>query len=221
MAKNLDRETRLKILLDQLDRARAAVAHHQDARRRTMNYGTAVMLVLLVLAYTNWVFNDVLCLSMAAFSLPFVAIYLVAQYGYLTHLMFLGRAYAAGLESKINTDAEETLLVAESLEAAHFGPVGDPHVLGISWANLTGMCSATTLHYLVICLVMFVGGSLRSGYIFRKELAPVEKLADVYFPLLTLWAVINVVYLVWYFMGDQHEKKLIARIRKEYQPKSE
>ncbi|KPL09269.1 hypothetical protein AMJ85_06915 [candidate division BRC1 bacterium SM23_51] len=216
MAKDLNRETRLEILLDQLEQAHAEVAHYRDARARAMNCGALIMLVLLLLAYTKWV-------PMAALCLPFVAIYVVAQYGYLTHLMFLGRAYAASLESRINSEAGETLVLAELLESTHFGQVGEPHILGIGSTNLTGICSATTLHYLIICLVMFVAGAVRTNYVFSPEsgLRPVGKLADVYFPLLTLWAVINVVYLLWYFMAGQDEKKLTAKISKEYQPKNE
>ena len=214
MAGDLNQETRLKILLEQLDRARATLARYQNARRRSMNIGALVLLALLLLAYSPSV-------PMAALCLPFVVIYMVAQYGYLTHLLFLGRAHAAGLESKINAEAGETLVATESLESAHSGPLGEPHILGISLGNLTGICSATTLHYLIICLVIFVGGALRSRYILSEELAPVEKLADVYFPLLILWSVINVVYLLWYFIAGRSESNLMARIRKEYQPKGE
>jgi len=215
MATGHSQETRMRILFEQLNRAYAALAHHRRARMRSMSWGSTLMLILLLLGFTKW-------MVMAALALPFVAIYLVVQYGCLTHLITYHRAVVAELESKINHELGETLLVGASLEAKLCGPVGQSHFLGLSAGNLTCLFSIATIHYLVICLLMFLAGALRTQYVLKHpELRPVDRFGDIYAPFLLLWALANILYLIWYYVKGEQEKDLLAAIRKECQPKSE
>lgn len=223
MAKDEKRERQLEILLDELEGARALVEHHQDARVRCMRWGSLLMLGLLLLGYTTWTPAGVaiaVC-PMASLALPFVAIYLLVQYGFHTHYIIRGRAYASGLEESINAELGESLLIAEALESKISGPLGKPHFLGISAGNFTGMVSAATIHYLIICFVMFVAGWMHTeNFIFKNQaINPVGRLAESYSTFLVLWTVINVVYLLYNFLTNSEEKTLIAAVRQEYQPK--
>jgi len=207
-------ETRMTILLGQLDQARAALGDYRRLLGRTMCWGAFIMLGLLLLGYTKWV-------PMAALALPFVAVFLVMQYGHLKYLVIYGRAHVAELEHRINTELGETLLVSEAVESKR-SPLGEPHFFGITAGNITNIFSVMKIHYLVICMVMFVAGVLRTQFILKQaDLRPVEKFGDLYIPLLFIWALANVVYLIWFFQKSEDEKNLVATIRKLYQPKDE
>lgn len=209
MATELSGESRVGLLLDQLAEARARVEEYEDARLRLMNRGGLLMLGLLLLAYTKW-------LTMSALVLPFVVIYLVVQFGYLTHCLACSRAVAEELEGRIRDEAGEAVLPAAVIEQKRVGPLGESHFLGLSSRNLTGMFGATTLHFLILCFLVFLGGYLRSRFVLSvPELRPVERLADVYGPLLVLWTVVNVGYLIWFFSVGGKEKLILAAIRKD------
>jgi len=214
MGNEHSQETRMRVLIEQLNRAHGALANYRQARMRSMAWGSTLMLVLLMLGYSKWA-------PMAALALPFVAVFLVVHYGYLTHLVTFSRAFVGELENKINKELGETVLISESLEAKHSGFLGESHFLGVSGSNFTGIFSVTTVHYLILCLLMFLAGALHTQYLFEQELMPVGRLGNVYSPFLLLWALANILYLIWYFVKGEQEKGLIAAIRKEYQQKSE
>jgi hypothetical protein len=215
MATEHHSELRTRILLDQLNQARGALGHSRRMLARSMSWGSICLLILLVLGYTKW-------LPMAALALPFAVIFLVVQYAYYTHLVTYGRACVAELENKINTDLGETLLISESLEAKKSGPLGAAHFLGITGSNLTSLFNIMPLHYLILCVALFIAGVLRTQFILKQpELRPVERFGDLYAPLLLIWALIHIIYLIWYFVQGEEERNLLAAIRKQYQPKSE
>lgn len=209
MAKTQDSQTRLEILVDELDRAREAAGDREDSRVRFVNRGCVGMLVLLILGYRT-------DFTMAALALPFVAVYIVVHYGYLTHLVARNRLYAAGLESKLNREFGQDALVAETLESEQSGHPEAPNFLGITPANVSGIYSASTIHFLVISTAFYFAGAFRTGYILGQEqLRPVGALGDVYFHLLVLWTAINLAYLVWYFVISDHLKKTAASVREK------
>ena len=212
------KEARIDVLADELDRVRACIAEHEATRFRVMNWGALVMLVLLIFAYTPMSL-DRLSFSMAALALPFVAIYLLMQYAYMTNLTMYERTHASGLESRINAECGEDLLITEFLATAHVTPTGKAGFLGIGAGNIRNMFSATTVHFLVVCLAMFLGGLLRSNFLLQRELAPVEKLGQVYVPLLFLWAIINVGYLVWYFLTADHQRAVQTAVSSRLEKK--
>jgi hypothetical protein len=211
----MDQETRLDVFLEELGLAREATAAAQAARLRFMHGALLLMLALFLVGWTA-------ALPMAALALPFMAIYVVIQYAFITHSIQYLRAHAAGLESRVNSEAGENLLVRETLAARTVGPLGRVHFLGISGENYQSIFSVTTIHWCVLCLLFFVAGCMRTRYIISNpELSPVQRLGEIYFPLLFLWLLLNALYLVYYYKFTDHEQKLIAAIRKEYQPKGE
>jgi hypothetical protein len=214
MTKEQLHEKRIQILLGQLDQARQALGYYRRLLGRSMNWGALLMLALLIFGYTRW-------LPMAALALPFVVVFLVMQFGNLKYLVSYGRAHVGELENRINAELGETLLISEAIESKR-SPLGEPHFLGITSYNMTNIFSLTKIHYLIICLLMFAAGVLRTQFILKQsELRPVEKFGDLYVPLLFIWSLANVLYLIWFFLKSEDEKKLVATIHREYQPKGE
>jgi len=214
MAAEQKHEMRLKILAEQADRARAALFFAGRARIRSIYLGSLTMVVLLLLGYTRY-------LPMAAMALPFAAVFLVVLQGYFSHRVNFARTCVAELEAKINADLGETLLITEALESKDLGPLGESHFLGICPSNLRGIFSILSIHYLVIGLGMFIAGLFRTHYILSQpDLRPVERFGDIYAPVLFIWAVANILYLIWFSWGEA-EKGVIAAIRKQFQPKGE
>ena len=211
MPANQKKIEKVQLMVEEVGWLRSDLARLQAARLRTLNGGGVLMLVLLILGYTKWV-------PMCALALPFVVIYLIVQYAYLTHRILLRRAHIGALESKINSETGEVLLIGESLDSKESGALGEPHFIGISGISKIG--NAVALHFLVLCGIVFLAGALRTSFILAEpELRPVARLADAYFPLLILWSVINIVYLLWHCLTSGEDKDLGAIIRKQFQPK--
>jgi hypothetical protein len=207
-------DTRMTVLLSELYQARGALDSYRQLLGRSVGWGALLMLALLLLGYTKW-------LPMAALALPFVVVFLVVQYGHLKYLVIYGRAHVAELENKINSEVGETLLISESVESKR-SPLGEPHFLGITTGNMANIFSVMKIHYLIVCLMMFIAGVLRTLFILKQpDLRPVEKFGDLYIPLLFIWALANVIYLIWFFQKGEDERNLIAAIRKAYQSKAE
>ncbi len=214
MADQVKREMRMDILLDQVDRLHEVLAIRQQARMRSMGWGAATMLVLLVLGYTR-------SYPIAALALPFAVVFLMVQYAYYTHLVMYARTVLSEAEARVNSELGEPLLQSEALEARESGPLGESHLLGLSPGNIGNLSGFVTLHYLFLSAIVFLAGMFRSQYILGEpDLSPVKRLGEVYTPVLFIWTVINILYVVWFSWGER-EKGFIAAIRKQLQSKSE
>ncbi len=214
MADQGTREMRINILLDQAGRVHEALAARQQARMRSMAWGAATMLVLLVLGYTR-------SYPIAALALPFAVVFLMVQYAYHTHLVMYARTVLSEVEARVNSELGETLLQSEAIEAKESGPLGESHLLGLSPNNIGNLSGFVTLHYLFLGVVVFLAGMFRSQYILGEpDLSPVKRLGEVYTPVLFLWTLINVLYVVWFSWGER-EKGFIAAVRKQLQSRSE
>jgi len=207
-----DRETRLQILLEELDATREHIAGYGAARARLMNGSALVMITLFLLGYTAW-------LPMAILLLPFAALYAVVHLAVLTACSRFARAHAAGLEERINIEAGGPLLFDQALASRTLGPTGRSSFFGITAENITSILSWSTLHFLAISAALYLAGFLRARYLLADEVdtLPVGTLADVYVPVLALWTLINLGYLIWYFLVANPEKSLAEAIRKHYQ----
>ena len=175
--------------------------------------GGLLMLVSIVLAYTSW-------FPMAAVALPFVVLFLLMHHAYLTYRTICGRAAVADLEAKINTEIGEALLVSELFESKTSCSLEESHFLGITASNFKNIFSVMRIHYLVVCLIVFLAGLSRGTHVLKLSGSPFGMLRSLYVPLIFLWTLINIALLVTCSRGGG-EKSLIAMIRKYFQPKGD
>ncbi|MBM3333750.1 hypothetical protein FJY63_03730 [Candidatus Sumerlaeota bacterium] len=214
MAGSQSSETKAAALLQALDDARRNLAHGKRLLERSMRGGGLLMLALIVLAYTSWV-------PMAAVVLPFVVLFLLMHHAHLVYHVICGRAAVADLEAKVNTEIGEALLVSESFESKISCGLEEPHFLGITASNIKNIFSAMEIHYLAVCLIVFLAGLSRGTHVVKLPGMPFGMLRTIYVPLIFLWTLANVVFLVLYSRGGGVEKSLIVMIRKYFQPKGD
>jgi hypothetical protein len=187
----------------QLERMRAMQYKYSELFYQLIILGL-VMLVLMAAASMTETLRGVVLL------IPFFIIYLGVQSAYFLTYVVRARIYATALEQRINQLLETDALIAHRQEAASLFPLDGPQFAGV-----TPRLRQTFLGFLTIHLWLLgaaaIGLSLYRARQLYEDLMQQFPPVCYYFIALGAWALLHLVYLVWYF-GTRHYERRIMQI---------
>lgn len=194
----------LRILEAQLARMRAMVYRYYELFFRFTGAGLVASGVLFVAAF--WPPTQA-----SALLLPFVILYVGFHAAYLFSYVIFARTYAEALERRINDELGQELLVAHRLEEVYFGAPGDPRLVAGSLRRPLSMIAAETWHFVVMGAALFAV----STFLANATVARIgEPWSTWFLPVVIGWALVNGVYLAWYF-GANRDQRAIQRVLEE------
>lgn len=205
---NLLIETRMQVLHAQLERMRAMLYKYSELFYQLVVLAI-VMLILLTMASLTESFRAVVLL------IPFFIIYVGVQSAYfLTYLVF-ARVYSTGIEKRINRLLQDDILIAHRIEAEYLFPLQRPQFAGVPLRSDQTFIGFITLHFWIIGGAAILLAAYRAQQILpalAREFPPVE----YYFAALIAWAILHLVFLVWYFGTRSYEKRIMRIVSDAY-----
>lgn len=197
----------LRILEAQLGRMRAMLYRYYELFYRFIGAGLVAVGALFIGAF--WTPTQA-----AALLLPFAILYVGFHAGSLFSYVIFARTHAAALERRINRELGAELLVAHRLEEAYFGAPGDPRLVAASLRRPLTMLAAETWHFTVAGAALFAVSALLGDAVASRLGSP---WADLYLPVVIGWALLNGVYLAWYFIGRRDQRAIEAILADAYE----
>ena len=201
-----------RILYDALTR--------QLERMRSMHYGYYAQffsaihiftaLILAQIALSLWAPMRALILA-----LPFFVIYAGSFCAYLISYNLFARVYADALEKRINRMLGQDVLVAHRMEDIYIYSAASPKFVGIDLNAPATAISGITISYLIAGAVLVVIGAYRAVQLL-PGLTLAFPLLKVYWPLLIVWGLLHLAYLLWYFLSASHQKRIKAIVDTAY-----
>jgi hypothetical protein len=185
----------------QLERMRAMHYRYSDLFYQFITLGV-IMLVLMAAASMTETLRAVVTL------IPFFIIYVGVQSAYFLTYVIWARIYATGIEQRINGLLETDALIAHRQEAAYLFPLDGPQFAGISLGLRQPFIGFITIHFWLLGAAA-IGLSLYRTWQLYEELMAVFPPACYYFIALGAWALLHLVYLVWYFGTRHHERRIM------------
>jgi hypothetical protein len=196
-----DRESQLRILHNQLERMRAM---HYKYSELFYNLITLTFVALIIMAAAS--FTDTLRATVLL--IPFFTIWTGLQSAYYLSYTIFARVYATGIEKAINRLHGIDLLVAHRIEAEYLFPLRGGQFAGVPLRLAQTLIGFLTLHFWLLGACV-IGLSAYRAWQLLPELAQEFPPVRFYFVALTLWSVIHLIYLVWYFGTRRYEHAII------------
>jgi hypothetical protein len=187
----------------QLERMRAMQYKYSELFYQLIILGIT-MLVLLAAASLTETLRAVVLL------IPFFIIYLGVQSAYFLTYVIWARIYAAGLEQRINRLLETDALIAHRQEAAYLFPLDGPQFAGVTPRLRQTFIGLITIHCWLLGAAA-IGLSLYRAWQLYEDLMQQFPPVCYYFIALGAWALLHLVFLVWYF-GTRHYERRIMQI---------
>lgn len=193
--------TELALLNDQLVRMRGMLYGYSALFFARIRDWAMVTLALLVIGSTD------VAPAAVAF-VPFLVPFAFLETGYLFFYTVFARRYAERLERRINNLLGDEVLIAHRLEAAYFYPPDAPKVAALSFGNLAGFVSASTIGYTVGAGLLWI-----AGFTGLLEFADgLTGLAPFLVPAALVWTAAIAGYLVWTFLTRHDERRLMREL---------
>lgn len=192
-----DREARMRILHNQLERMRAM---HYKYSELFYNLITLAFVMLILMAAAS--FTDTL--RAVALLIPFFTIWVGLQSAYYLSYTVFARVYATGIEKTINRLSETDLLIAHRIEAEYLFPLRGGQFAGVPLRFAQTLIGFLTLHFWLLSAGI-IGLSAYRAWQLLPELAQEFPPVRFYFVALAAWALAHLVYLVWYFGTRRYE----------------
>jgi len=193
--------TELALLAGQLARMRAMLYGYSALFFARIRDWAVVTIALLVIGSTN--------VAPAAIAfVPFLVPFAFLETGYLFFYTVFARRYAERLERRINGHFGDDVLIAHRLEAAYFYPPDGPKVAALSFGNLAGFVSASTIGYTVGAGLLWIAGF--AGLVAFAD--GQTGLAPLLVPAALVWAAAIAGYLVWTFLTRHDERRLMHEL---------
>lgn len=202
------RTERLTVLQAQLDRVRSMLFQYYRLFFNFTGAGLVAVGALFIGAF--WPPTQV-----AALLLPIVILYIGFHASYLFSYVIFARTFAAALERRINRELGSETLVAHRLEAVYFGAPDDPRLVAGSLRRPLTMIAAETWHFTIVGAALFVVSAFMAHATIQRVGDP---WATWYVPVLVGWAVLNGVYLAWYFIGRRDQRAIETILAEAYEP---
>jgi hypothetical protein len=194
--------------------------HAQLERMRAMHYKYSDLFYQLI------VFAVTLLILMAAASMtqtlravvlliPFFVVYVGVQSAYFLTYVVWARIYATGLERRINNLLEEDALVAHRQEAAYLFPLDGPQFAGVTLRLRQTFIGFITIHFWLLGAASIALALYRAWQLYEelmREFPPV----CYYFLAFGAWALLHLVYLIWYFGTRHYERRLMQIVADAY-----
>lgn len=198
----------LRVLEAQLIRMRAMLYRYYDLFFRFVSGGLVASGALFIGAF--WQPTQA-----AALLLPFVILYVGFHAANLFSYVIFARTHAAALERRINRELGAEVLVAHRLEEVYFGAPGDPKLVAASLRRPLTMLAAETWHFTIAGAAFFVVGTLIANVTVTRIGEP---WSTFYVPVVIGWALLNGVYLAWYFIARRDQRAIEAILADAYEP---
>jgi len=201
-------DTQLRVLQAQLD------------RMRSMHYGYYVQFfqanhLFTVLALLDIAVSLSYPFRAAIFVLPFFIVYAGFFCAYLLTYNLFARIYATALEKKINALLGGDFLVAHRMEEAYIYHTPGPKFVALDLSQPWTAISASTISFTVGGVLVYVLAAYRAWQLL-PTFAPHFPPLNLYWPLLALWTLGHLAWLVWFYIGGKPEKTIAAIVGAAY-----
>jgi hypothetical protein len=192
----------------QLERMRAMHYKYSDLFYQLIVLGI-VLLILMAAASMTQTLRAVVLL------IPFFIIYIGVQSAYFLTYVVWARIYATGLEQRLNHLLETEALIAHRQEAAYLFPLDEPQFAGVTPRLRQSFIGFITIHFWLLGAAAIALSLYRAWQLYEdlmREFPPV----CYYFIALGAWALLHLIYLVWYFGARQHERRIMKIVSDAY-----
>ena len=194
--------------------------HHQLERMREMHgrysnlfYELVIVSIVVIILMAAASMTDTL--RGVVLLIPFYVIYIGVHSAYYLSYVIWARIYATGLEQKINGLLKENLLIAHRQEAVYLFPLQGKQFAGVRLSLRPTFIGFITIHFWITGAVA-IGLSLYRAWQLYEELMREFPPVRYYFIALGLWALLHLVYLVWYFGTRHYERRVMEIVREAY-----
>ena len=201
-------DTQLRVLQAQLERMRG------------MHYGYYVQFfqanhLFTVLTLLNLAVSLYHPLRAAILVLPFFIVYAGFFCAYLLTYNLFARIYATALEKKINGLLGGEFLVAHKMEEAYLYRTPGPKFVALDLGQPYTFIGASTISFTVGGVLTYVLAAYRAWQLL-PDLAEHYPPLHFYWPLLAVWTVGHLMYLVWFYVGGKPERTIAAIVNEAY-----
>jgi hypothetical protein len=147
----------------------------------------------------------------AVLLVPHLVLYVAMQGAFHFHYIVFARRFARALEKQLNQISGQKALIAHELEEAYLFPLDAPRFVGVSLGSPLSFFSVITLHYGVAGTLLWALALYRSAQLI-PQLAPRFAPLAFYVPVTIVWTLVSLLYLAWYFIGQQDEQRIERRL---------
>ncbi len=201
-------DTQLRVLQAQLERMRG------------MHYGYYVQFfqanhLFTVLTLLNLAVSLYHPLRAAIFVLPFFIVYAGFFCAYLLTYNLFARIYATALEKKINALLGGDFLVAHRMEDIYIYKTPGPKFVALDLTRPYTFISASTLSFTVGGVLTYFLAAYRAWQLLPELISHYPPLG-LYWPLLGVWTLGHLVYLLWFYVGGKPERAIAAIVNDAY-----
>jgi hypothetical protein len=201
-------DTQLRVLQAQLERMRG------------MHYGYYVQFfqashLFTVLTLLNLAVSLYHPLRAAILVLPFFIVYAGFFCAYLLTYNLFARIYATALEKKINGLLGGEFLVAHKMEEAYIYRTPGPKFVALDLGQPYTFIGASTISFTVGGVLTYILAAYRAWQLL-PDLAGRYAPLHFYWPLLAVWTIGHLIYLVWFYVGGKPERTIAAIVNDAY-----
>ncbi len=203
-----DRETALRILEKQLERMRSMHYGYYAQFFQATHLFTVIALALFGLSLYH-------PLRGLIFLLPFFIVYAGFFTAYLLCYNLFARIYSTTLEKRINTLVGERLLVAHEMEDVYFYKTPGLKFVAVDLTQPWTFISASTVSFTFGGVTLYVIGAWRAAQLIPEYAAHFAPTL-AFWPLLGVWTLGHLAYLIWFYIGGKPEKAIAAIVNNAY-----
>lgn len=192
----------------------------QLERMRSMHYGYYSQFfqathLFTVIALLDFALSLLPPLRAAIFVLPFFIVYAGFFTSYLLCYNLFARIYAAALEKKINALVETRVLVAHEMEDVYFYKTPGLKFVAIDLTQPWTFISASTVSFTFGGVTLYALAAYRAWQLLPGLIPHFPPLA-LFWPLLAVWTLGHLFYLLWFYMGGKPERAIAAIVHEAY-----
>ena len=196
------------------------VMQAQLERMRGMHYGYYVQFfqathLFTVLTLANIALSLYPPFRAAILVLPFFIVYAGFFCAYLLTYNLFARIYATALEKKINQAIGAEILVAHKMEEAYIYRTPAPKFVAIDLGRPYTFISASTISFTFGGVTLYLFAAYRAWQLLPQLTVRFPPFA-VYWPLLAVWTLAHLAYLLWFYVGGKPEKTIAAIVNDAY-----
>ena len=202
------------------------VMQAQLERMRGMHYGYYVQFfqathLFTVLTLANIALSLYPPFRAAILLLPFFIVYAGFFCAYLLTYNLFARIYATALEKKINAAVGADLLIAHRIEDAYIYRTPAPKFVAIDLGRPYTFIGASTVSFTFGGVVLYLFAAYRAWQLLPQLASHFPLFSGfVYWPLLAVWTLGHLAYLLWFYVGGKPEKTIAAIVSDAYGPTS-
>jgi hypothetical protein len=187
----------------QLERMRAMHYKYSDLFYQLIIFGIVVLMLMAAASMTQ-------TLRAVVLLIPFFIVYIGVQSAYFLTYVVWARIYATALERRINGLLETDALIAHRQEAVYLFPLDGPQFAGVTPRLRQTFIGFITIHFWLLGAASIALALYRAWQLYEELMQQFPPVC-YYFIAFGAWALLHLVYLVWYF-GTRHYERRIMQI---------